>query len=154
MTEQDSRRMWGRIPLSLNLDKRVRLRHLRVYAAIASFAGKKHECYPSLRAISDRSGVPANKISATTADLQKFGYLRVERQGRMKSNLYHILSDYPVSGYSPTPRRGESLPPTTGGQKEQLKRIGHADHKVEAPVPAAGLTPAQQMRLEEEAVNV
>jgi len=99
--------IYGKLPIKIILDKRMTLNDLRVISALSSFQGGKKNCFPSLRAISERSGVHSRHISKHTKRLERFGYLKITRRGKRISNLYTV-GDYTKSVES---QRGSDYTP-------------------------------------------
>ncbi len=106
MPEVNSR-IYGAVPVRLLLEKRATFRHLRVYAAISSFAGRG-KCFASVKAIAARSRVSRGHVSRMAADLERWGYMYVQRRGRMLPNIYTLKCDSPESGDTLSPLQNQS----------------------------------------------
>jgi len=85
----------------VNIDKRLTPSDKSVYIALSSFQGNKKDCYPSLKAIAERSGVHISHISECTKRLQEYGYIKIIHRGKRISNVYIICDDYAKSAESP-----------------------------------------------------
>lgn len=103
----DNKKFFAAIPLVVLADKRLTRNDLAVYGALCWFQGKNNKCFPSLNAISERTGVSLKHISEHTRKLQKLGYLVITQRGKKRSNVYRVFS---VIGKSDSPPTGVVLP--------------------------------------------
>jgi hypothetical protein len=87
---QPLRFIFGIVPISVNMDKRLSRNDLKVLIALASFQGKKKYSFPTRKAISERSGVHVSHISKHTQRLQKLGYIEIIQRGKQISNVYNL----------------------------------------------------------------
>lgn len=90
-------------------DTRISYNDLRVYIALASFQGKNSDCFPSLKAISERSGVHIKNVSKHTARLRRFGWIEVIRRGKKMPNRYRVKSDSVVCADSQKDLKSDSV---------------------------------------------
>ena len=80
------------MPIEAFLDDRLSKTDLRVLGAIISFADKKGVCWPRREQISERCGLPVQKISYATTRLIDFGWLKKEGNGGCsRSANYYVL---------------------------------------------------------------
>ena len=80
------------MPIEAFLDERLSKTDLRVLGAIISFADKKGVCWPRREQISERCGLPVQKISYATTRLIDFGWLKKEGNGGCsRSANYYVL---------------------------------------------------------------
>jgi Helix-turn-helix domain len=135
------------MPIEAFLDDRLSKTDLRVLGAIISFADKKGVCWPRREQISERCGLPVQKISYSTTRLIDFGWLKKEGNGGCsRSANYYVLkpdliSIVPESGTFIVPdlivpESGTFIVPESGrGIKqtiEQTKRVSkHAREKLQ-----------------------
>jgi len=72
-------------------DKRLGIRELKVFIALAGHADKEtRKCWPSRKRISELTGIHVSNVSVATRKLKKFGYIEKEEFfGRV--NRYRIL---------------------------------------------------------------
>lgn len=66
----------------------LRPEHLLVYLSIKRFMDSDYRAYPSLRRISELSGLGINKIKVLIGELEEKEYFTVERRGR--GSVYHF----------------------------------------------------------------
>jgi hypothetical protein len=80
------------MPIEAFLDDRLSKTDLRVLGAIISFTDKKGVCWPRREQISERCGLPVQKISYATTRLIDFGWLKKEGNGGCsRSANYYVL---------------------------------------------------------------
>jgi len=122
------------MPIEAFLDDRLSKTDLRVLGAIISFADKKGVCWPRREQISERCGLPVQKISYSTTRLIDFGWLKKEGNGGCsRSANYYVLkpdliSIVPESGTFIVPELRRGIKQTI----EQTKRVSkHAREKLQ-----------------------
>jgi DNA-binding MarR family transcriptional regulator len=73
------------------------LNHMKVYAAIASFANKHTgQAWPSVAKLSAKTGLDERAVKRATAGLVKAGLVsKQSHRGRGKTNLYRLLDEDP-----------------------------------------------------------
>ena len=131
--------MFSIMPIEAFLDDRLSKTDLRVLGAIISFADKKGVCWPRREQISERCGLPVQKISYATTRLIDFGWLKKEGNGGCSRSANHyvlkpdLISIVPESGTFIVP---DLIVPELGrGIKqtiEQTKRVSkHAREKLQ-----------------------
>jgi DNA-binding transcriptional ArsR family regulator len=91
--DSSRKQIWGKVPLWVLTIKGLSKNDLRVYVALTSYVGNHTKCYPGLKEIERRSGVPMRHISAHTSRLEDFGLIKKIRRGKRVSNVYSIVSD-------------------------------------------------------------
>lgn len=123
---------FSQVPWGLIRDDRIKPLDIVTYAALgtwASFATKV--AWPSLRSISDRSGVSVNSTRASLHRLHECGWLAIEKRadadGRQMTNLYRLVSNLTPAGGRGAPRGGGGAP-GDGDEREpfnesQIKRM-------------------------------
>ena len=80
------------MPIEAFLDDRLSKTDLRVLGSIISFTDKKGVCWPRREQISERCGLPVQKISYATTRLIDFGWLKKEGNGGCsRSANYYVL---------------------------------------------------------------
>lgn len=101
---------------------------IAVYAALARFANRDEECWPSRQAISDRTGVSKAQISRELRKLESYGLISTAPQfnerGDQTSSLYTLLEipETPlISVISPPLSQGEA-PLIRQRNKQSLKK--------------------------------
>jgi hypothetical protein len=115
-------------------DGRLTLLQLKVLLALYSYRNKNTSlCFPSREAISKRTGIRITRISTTTTQLEKLGWLRKFWDTDTKKYNYQItvpkLGTVPESGTMPetgtegVPQSGTKGVPQSGthNYKENLK---------------------------------
>lgn len=107
---------------------------IAVYNALARFANKDDECWPSYRAITDRTGVSRSQIIREVAKMEGLKIIEVQRRvdekGSRQSHLYILLNI--VGGGSTQESGGGSYlePGSTTQEPKQSKRKNISTKKV------------------------
>lgn len=69
-------------------------RAVSVYLILRTYADKSNRCYPSLKTISNASGLSVSTVKRAIADLEKTGFIKTENRfrssGAKTSNLYKL----------------------------------------------------------------
>lgn len=87
ITDSDDIGRHVQLPNSM-CEEGLRPEHLLVYLSIKRFMDSDYKAYPSLRRISELSGLGINKIKVLIGELEKKDYFAVERCGR--GSVYHF----------------------------------------------------------------
>ena len=92
MNNQGDLTIFSIVPIDVLADRRLKLNHFRVLVALLSFRNKATNLTcPSRETLSARCGLPITRISAITADLVAFGWLKKEgKGGYSKATRYEI----------------------------------------------------------------
>ena len=70
------------VPLDVIQDSRLTLRHIKVLVALFSFRNKTTDIvFPSRQKLSECTGLPISRISTTTTQLEKLGWLEKDGKG-------------------------------------------------------------------------
>ncbi|WP_405238893.1 helix-turn-helix domain-containing protein [Lentisalinibacter orientalis] len=128
VTPIDSRRtesFFAAIPMRAIQDKRLKLTHWRVLAAIANadqFGKNGHHCFASHSRIAEWSATTRPLVTRTIHELIDFGYLATEEvAGRNTYRVLYVDGPEDVSHQIPngippdTTEEGRGIPPDTGG---------------------------------------
>lgn len=93
---------------------------IAVYAALARFANKDEECWPSRRAISERTGVSPAQVTRELSKLAAYSLIastpQYNERGDQTSNLYMLL-DIPS-----TPLLSVISPPSSDGAAPLIRQ--------------------------------
>jgi hypothetical protein len=81
---------FARVPYEVLLDTRLARRHLAVLSAILLHADDAGKARPTLKTLSEITGVTTTEVSRTTSDLVRFGYLKRGQLGYNQPNQYEI----------------------------------------------------------------
>lgn len=92
-TNSSVRAIFGKVPLMVNIDKRLSLNDLRVYVALSSIQGNRGDFKASRKRIAERSGIHISHISKHTTRLSILGYLGIVRRGKGLVNGYSICNE-------------------------------------------------------------
>lgn len=114
------------IPRRAIEDERFSMSHLRVLAALGSYADRNGWCFPSTSTIGGIIGVSRQRVSLCVSELQEWGYIEIHRRTRptdlgQTSNGYRVLFDVGEPEVTPattdcTPLQPlEVSPPATSG---------------------------------------
>jgi DNA-binding transcriptional ArsR family regulator len=94
---------------------------IAVYAALARFSNSEQVCWPSKRAISERTGVSIPQVSRELSKLEGYGLIsitpQVTERGDQTSNLYTLL-DIPEN-----PHISVIRPPVSGRDAPHIREI-------------------------------
>jgi hypothetical protein len=81
---------FARVPYEVLLDTRLARRHLAVLSTILLHADDAGRARPTLKTLSEITGVTTTEVSRTTSDLVRFGYLKRGQLGYNQPNQYEI----------------------------------------------------------------
>jgi DNA-binding MarR family transcriptional regulator len=80
------------LPNFILTDKKLSAYAKLSYALLLSYAWQKDSCFPGQERMSNDLGVSRQYLSKALKELQESNYIRVERRGLNKTNVYTILS--------------------------------------------------------------
>ena len=60
------------------------------YALLLRYAWQNDYCYPSQELVAQNMGVTSRSLITYLKELQKVGWITVERRGQSKSNIYEL----------------------------------------------------------------
>lgn len=96
---------------------------IAVYAALARFANRDSECYPSYRTITERTGVSRSQIIREIAKMHELKIIlvtpRVDEKGNRTSHLYTLLD---IVGGGSTQEPGGSTYQEPGDSTQEPKQ--------------------------------
>ncbi len=127
---------FAQVPIEAIMDNRLTPTQFKVLVAIISFKNAKTgQLNPSRKLISDRCGIRETRISETTKELEKLGWIKKDGKGGFsKSCHYHIT--IPNLGTVPTP---ETVPDS--GTVDKPKTVPNSGTvKTKRTVPKTGTT--------------
>ncbi|OFE11403.1 hypothetical protein PHACT_12665 [Pseudohongiella acticola] len=123
-------------PLEVLQDQRLTLMQTRVLLGLLSFRQKNTDTiWPGREKIAARCGYPVNKVSTTTTQLQKLGWLEKVQRGRSRSCVYRItvpdlvtVSESKEVPESVTDSAAKAVPDLgTDNSNENSDRIGNSN---------------------------
>lgn len=107
--------------------KKLKAHGIAVYAALARFANTDQECWPSRRAIHERTGVSLPQITRELSKLLALNLISITPQfnenGEQTSNLYTLLDiQDPLISVSSPPSSGRAAPLIRQSSKQSPKK--------------------------------
>jgi len=105
----DSIESWGRIPANMMRDKRLAKNDIIIYCYLSMIQGTNKNAYPSLSTIADFLGLYNTAISRSLKRLEKYNWIKVERRGGKKVNIYETLNQPITENFMEGTKRGEHL---------------------------------------------
>lgn len=81
------------VPTAALDDERLEALHIRVLTAVCSYADKDGWCRVGQDKIALRARTNAARVSQCIKDLSDWGWMRRQRVGKMKVNIYQVLMD-------------------------------------------------------------
>ena len=104
-----------KLPIDVLMDSRLSANDLRVLSWLIyrSTPNKYNECWPSIRKLSEDTGIHKKKIPFYTKRLVNFGWIekKTEGNGGVKNNqIYHVLTTTESGGVKQSPNRGSKSP--------------------------------------------
>lgn len=109
----------ARVPNEIARGATLSLQAIGLYAVLASFAGSKGTCYPSLQLLAKLGCTTVNRVRRVIAELERSGLVVVDH-GEGRRNHYHLTTP-PLTTDSPSQNDGATPPETTADpiQNEQ-----------------------------------
>jgi CRP-like cAMP-binding protein len=95
--ERRSPRANGRVPLSVNMDKRLNGTDIRVYCGISCAVFQGNVCRRSYQDIAEDSGVTRQQVARSVKRLVKTGHVRPSQSNEVRSKGWLMLPS-PVFG--------------------------------------------------------
>ena len=83
---------YGICPMMILADRRVGSTAVRLYCVLTNFARNKNVAYPRQKIIADILGINVPRVSELTSELEMYGYISKEREGKNGSITYLIKS--------------------------------------------------------------
>ena len=80
------------LPNYILTDKKLSAYAKLSYALLLSYAWQKDSCFPGQERMASDLGVSDRYLRQALKELQDYNYIRVERRGLNKTNIYTILS--------------------------------------------------------------
>lgn len=78
------------VPNFILISKRVSVGAKLTYAMLLKYAWQDDYCFPGQERLAEDLGVGKRSIVTFIKELQKVGYVEVQRRGQGKSNLYEL----------------------------------------------------------------
>ena len=100
------------VPTAALDDERLEALHIRVLTALCSYADKDGWCRVGQEQIAARARTNPARVSQCIGDLVSWGWLRRQRIGKMKVNVYQVLMDCELDASIPLPVEQERLAET------------------------------------------
>jgi len=133
-----------KLPIEVLMDSRLSANDMRVLAWLIyrSNPNPDNLCWPSIRKLSEDTGIHKKKIPFYTKRLVNFGWIEknTEGKGGVKNNqIYHVLTTTESGGVKQSPNRGskspkdgtETVPESEGVTPYKEKRKGNYKKKGE-----------------------
>ena len=100
-----------RFPISVLTDSRLSANDMRVLAWLIyrSTPNPDNKCWPSIRKLSEDTGIHKKKIPFYTKRLVNFGWIEKNTEGKggvKNPQIYHVLSPSESGGVKQSPNRG------------------------------------------------
>lgn len=80
------------LPNFILTDKKLSAYAKLSYALLLSYAWQKDSCFPGQERMASDLGVSDRYLRQALKELQEYNYIKVERRGLNKTNIYTILS--------------------------------------------------------------
>ena len=100
------------VPTAALDDDRLEALHIRVLTALCSYADKDGWCRVGQDQIAKRARTNPARVSQCISDLVSWGWLRRQRVGKMKVNVYQVLMDCEYDASINLPSEQEGLAET------------------------------------------
>lgn len=97
------------VPTAALDDDRLEALHIRVLTALCSYADKDGWCRVGQDLIAARARTNPARVSQCISDLVAWGWMRRQRVGKMKANVYQVLMDCEMDVSIPLPAEQEHL---------------------------------------------
>ena len=97
------------VPTAALDDDRLEALHIRVLTALCSYADKDGWCRVGQDLIAGRARTNPARVSQCISDLVAWGWMRRQRVGKMKANVYQVLMDCEMDVSIPLPTEQEHL---------------------------------------------
>lgn len=139
----------ARIPNVVARSRSLSLNALGLYTLLASYAGAKGTCYPSVARLSEDVGVSVRTIHRTLRELEKSGLIEVSRSTG-KASTYRIIQDWtPAKNDIGTCAKNDIGTPDTGvtGDKNDIGTCAKNDI---GPMPKTTHEEASRRSINEE----
>ena len=137
-----------KFPISVLMDSRLSANDMRVLAWLIyrSTPNPDNECWPSIRKLSEDTGIQKKKIPFYTKRLVNFGWIEKNTEGKggvKNPQIYHVLTPSESGGVKQSPNRGsksnkegtETVPEPEGvtplykkKRKEKIKERGNKEN--------------------------
>ena len=131
-----------RFPISVLTDSRLSANDMRVLAWLIyrSTPNPDNKCWPSIRKLSEDTGIHKKKIPFYTKRLVNFGWIEKNTEGKggvKNPQIYHVLTPSESGGVKQSPNRGfksnkdgtETVPEPEGLTPYKEKRKGNYKKK-------------------------
>ena len=104
-----------RFPISVLTDSRLSANDMRVLAWLIyrSTPNPDNKCWPSIRKLSEDTGIHKKKIPFYTKRLVNFGWIEKNTEGKggvKNPQIYHVLTPSESGGVKQSPNRGSKSP--------------------------------------------
>lgn len=100
------------VPTAALDDERLEALHIRVLTALCSYADKDGWCRVGQDKIALRARTNPSRVSQCIKDLSDWGWLRRQRVGKMKVNVYQVLMDCELDASIDLPTEQEQIADT------------------------------------------
>lgn len=100
------------VPTAALDDERLEALHIRVLTALCSYADKDGWCRVGQDLIGKRARTNPARVSQCVSDLSSWGWIRRQRIGKMRVNVYQVLMDCDVDLSIPLPGEQDQLAET------------------------------------------
>ena len=104
-----------KLPIDVLMDSRLSANDIRVLSWLIyrSTPNPNNECWPSVRKISEDTGIHKKKIPFYTKRLVNFGWIEKKTEGKRgvkNPQKYHVLTTTESGGVKQSPNRGSKSP--------------------------------------------
>ncbi len=94
------------------------------YAMFLSYAWHNENCFPGQERLAEDMGMSRSRVTEFVGELEKAGFITIQRRGQGKTNVYTIHFHVKRKGYP------QARPPDVGGSTPRSRR---PDHQKSAP---------------------
>lgn len=98
-----------------------------LYTLLLTYAWRDASCFPSQKTLSTDLSISDRYIREILKELEKAGYLKIQRQGLNKPNIYHFLDFYADRNPGSAPERKPSSTQERKGSAGQDRKSGSSE---------------------------
>jgi len=109
------------LPYMVLRDKRLKVGARLSYAILLSYAWQDGSTFAGQTRMAEDLGVSVRQLRDYLKELERFGYIRIKRQGLNKPNLYYILDVKTKLKRAKSRRSGTTVPIRTGSRPPNRK---------------------------------
>jgi biotin operon repressor len=89
------------------------------YAMFLSYAWHNENCFPGQERLAEDMGMSRSRVTEFVGELERAGFITIQRRGQGKTNVYTIHFSVKKQGYS------QGKPPDVGGSTSRSRPIRH-----------------------------